>query len=142
MLTGIHLSGLCLLSRGGWCRRCLPQVTVAGCAAIRSPYLLPRSLLHQPGVLLQSRDRRVGLERTRSDGRRFLFVVFILIFFFGEKKNNLSLCETRGVSFLLMWALLDLSSVVSARLSFHGSASVQPAGADFPPALVHFFVTD
>lgn len=70
-----------------------------------------------------------------------MFVVFILIFF-GEKKNNLSLCGTRGVSFLLMWALLDLSSVTSARLSFHGSASVQPAGADFPPALVRFFVTD
>lgn len=30
MLTGIHLSGLCLLSRGGWGWRWLPQVASAG----------------------------------------------------------------------------------------------------------------
>lgn len=47
MLTGIHLSGLCLLSRGGWWWRWLPQVALAGWQAIWSPYHLHWIVPHQ-----------------------------------------------------------------------------------------------
>lgn len=87
MLTGIHLSGLCLLSRGGWGWRWLPQVRRGWLAG--RPFDLRITCTgwapHQAGAS-DGASHHGGAER--SDGCRFLLFLIIehkaafFVFFF------------------------------------------------------------